>query len=175
MRTYLLKGPDYKLLRGGMGDLVCVRFLFFFFRIPLVMEFISLTYKAIVLKVFRCNIFFSIEISLQDIFSEITHTPSKVSSESKLICKSKKWHLWQKRKTTEIKREERLNWVFCSTTKQDTRKQFMLIYASVRWRSAGYVLRVVEPLILFTREYSKHYYSFNLTISAVILLGFTQR
>lgn len=64
---------------------------------------------------------------------------------------------------------------FCSTTKQDTRKQFMLIYASVRWRSAGYVLRVVEPRILFTREYSKHYYSFNLTISAVILLGFTQR
>ena len=31
MRTYLLKGPDYKLLRGGMGDLVCVRFLYIYF------------------------------------------------------------------------------------------------------------------------------------------------
>lgn len=41
----------------------------------------------------------------------------------------------------------------------------MLIYASVRW----ICFACCWVLILFTREYTKHWYSFNLTISAVVL------
>ena len=43
---------------------------------PLVIFFFSLTYRAIAWQAFPYKSFFSLEISLQDIFSEIT--PSKV-------------------------------------------------------------------------------------------------
>ena len=53
-----------------MGDLVCARI---FVSKPLGIEFFPLTTKP--WQVFPCKIFFTLEISLQDIFSEITHTP----------------------------------------------------------------------------------------------------
>ena len=53
-----------------MGDLVCARI---FVSKPLGIEFFPLTTKP--WQVFPCKIFFTLEISLQDIYSEITHTP----------------------------------------------------------------------------------------------------
>ena len=58
-----------------MGDLVWVRI---FFPKPLVIDFFSLTYKAIVWQVFRCKVFFLSKSVCRIFFSEITHTPSKV-------------------------------------------------------------------------------------------------
>ena len=51
-----------------MGDLVCARI---FVSKPLGIEFFPLTTKP--WHVFPCKMFFTLEISLQDIFSEITH------------------------------------------------------------------------------------------------------
>ena len=50
-----------------MGDLVWVRFFFYLHTSD--DRIFSLTYKAIVWQVFPWKIFFSFEISLQDIFS----------------------------------------------------------------------------------------------------------
>ena len=59
-----------------MGDLVCARI---FVSKPLGIEFFPLTTKP--WQVFPCKIFFTLEISLQDIFSEITHTPPPLKSQ----------------------------------------------------------------------------------------------
>ena len=53
-----------------MGDLVCARI---FVSKPLGIEFFPLTTKP--WQVFPCKIFFTLEISLQDFFSEIPPPP----------------------------------------------------------------------------------------------------
>ena len=54
-----------------MGDLMGLRKNFFPPE-PLVIEYFSLTYKAIVWQVFPCKIFLVLKIRLQDVL--ITHT-----------------------------------------------------------------------------------------------------
>ena len=67
---------DQKLIRGcstpfdferGMGDLMGLRKNFFFPE-PLVIEYFSLTDKAIVWQIFPCKIFLVLKIRLQDVF-----------------------------------------------------------------------------------------------------------
>ena len=63
-----------------MGDLVWVRFFFYLHTSG--DRIFSLTYKAIVWQVFPCKIFFSFEISLQDIFfPEVTQLPPSTVKE----------------------------------------------------------------------------------------------
>ena len=64
-----------------MGDLVCARI---FVSKPLGIEFFPLTTKP--WQVFPCKIFFTLEISLQDIYSEITHTPPPPTLKSQMVC-----------------------------------------------------------------------------------------
>ena len=59
-----------------MGYLVCARI---FVSKPLGIEFFPLTTKP--WQAFPCKIFFTLEISLQDIFSEITHTSPPLKSQ----------------------------------------------------------------------------------------------